>query len=171
MTVPMSNHWTWLKHVCAVGRRSKRSLLWIWNRWGPCIPYRVWQKKHRNFGHQALRTWRPEKPSKGTLDVPVTNWTSCDADCNNQIITNKQTRRNTNYRHGTKKDCKHARAGVLIHTYFCCIFIAHFGYTAPEPLNLRRISSIRSAVPESGNALIQMNMTHDATTNEALTPY
>ena len=68
---------TWLKQVCAVGRRSKRSLLWIWNRWGPCIPCREWQQKQERTA-QILKTWRAENPSRGTFDVPVTNWTSCD---------------------------------------------------------------------------------------------
>ena len=52
---------------------------------------------------------------------------------------------------GTTHNYDHDPRGV--NPYFGCVLIAHFCYTAPKPLNLRRISSVSSTIPECGSIL------------------
>ena len=108
------------------------------------------EKKHAS--HHVLRTWRAEKPSNGTLEVPVTNWTSCEEAHYNRKNPQTNLIRTKNKENAWNNTQLWSRPQG-VNPYFGCVLIAHFCYTAPKPLNLRRISSVSSTIPECGSIL------------------
>ena len=108
------------------------------------------EKKHAS--HHVLRTWRAEKPSNGTLEVPVTNWTSCEEAHYNRKNPQTNLIRTKNKENAWNNTQLWSRPQG-VNPYFGCVLIAHFCYTAPEPLDLRWISRVSSAIPECGGIL------------------